>query len=90
MKANIDPRLIGTNCIVKDPYYGTYKGVIKGSHKCYSDVPRVNVLILECLSPPSQEAISNKKLRVNRKPYPPGSTQHFAITEVTPMLEVTA
>ena len=90
MKSSIDPRLIGTNCIARDPYYGTYKGIIKGSRKNYTDTPRVNVLIVECIEPPSQDAIFYKNSRVNRKPYPPGSTQHFAITEVTPMLEVTA
>lgn len=90
MIKGIDPRLIGTYCIVKDPYYGTYKGVIKGTHKCYSDIPRIKVQILECIEPPSQVAILNKAARVDRKPYPPGSIHHFSINEVTPMLEVTA
>lgn len=90
MKANIDPRLIGTNCIAKDPYYGTYRGIIKGTHKNHSNILRVNVLIIECIEPPNQEAIINKTIKVNRKPYAPGSIQHFAIDEVTPLLEVTA
>lgn len=87
---SIDPSLIGTNCIAKDQYYGTYKGIIKGSHRCYSDVPRVNVLIIECIEQPSQAAISDRTLRATRKPYPIGSTQHFAIDKVTPLVEVTA
>jgi len=87
---NIDERLIGTNCIAIDPYYGAYKGVIKGPHKCYAEIPRVNIQIIECIEPPSQVAISNKNLKVSRKPYPPGSIQHFAINCVKPLLEVTA
>lgn len=88
-KTHIDPNLIGANCIATDPYYGTYKGIIKGTHKNYSE-PRINVIITECITPPNNKAIIFKGHTVNRKPYPIGSTQHFAADQVKPLLEVTA
>lgn len=86
----IDPKLIGTNCIVNDPVYGTYKAVIRGGHKGFSDLPRVDVTIVECITPPSDKAILYKDFIAHRKPYAPGSIQHFEKDQVTPLLEVTA
>lgn len=88
-KMDIDPRLIGANCIATDSCYGSYRGIIRGSHKNYSDTPRVNVIITECISPPDNKAIIFKGHTVNRKPYQPGSTHHFAADQITPLLEVT-
>ena len=88
-KKQIDPSLIGTNCIATDPHYGSYKGIIRGTHKNYSDTLRVNVIITECISPPDNKAIIFRDRTVNRKPYPIGSTQHFAADQVKPLMEVT-
>lgn len=87
---SIDPKLIGTYCTASDPYYGDYKAEIRGCHKGFNNSIRIDVTILECLSPPSDRAIINKQNIVRRMPYPIGSVQHFDMESVKPLLVVTA
>ncbi len=80
----ISKDLIGTDCIVDSTTYGKYRGIIRGNSKSYGG-PQINVLIIECLRPPSTVPECYPSGYVNREEYKPGTTQHFSIEEIFPI-----
>lgn len=89
-KGAISREFIGTLCIVSDEHNGTYKGIIlNGRRSCVAPFSGVviDVSILECLTPPNNEAQLNPLGKAKRGPYPKGSRQTFASDRVKPLLE---
>lgn len=67
----------GKTMIARDPWYGSYVVRVIGI-RTVPNSQRVDVIVLQCLVPPSDRAILNPDALFHRVPYPDDSAQNFS------------